>query len=93
MTRYVGLFCPDGHFNVLDTYEVEHPDAPIGLDLIMDESSVFQCEECGKAFSYEQVDVVRYCTFLPLWTLVQISRSASSYFTNAKYLSFGCGAS
>ena len=54
-TRYVGLFCPDKHFNVVGTYEVEHLYAPVLVQRIWDNQA--QCEQCGKMFSVRQSDV------------------------------------
>lgn len=54
-TRYVGLFCPDRHFNVVGTYEVEHMYAPVLVQRIWDTQA--QCEQCRKMFSFQQSDV------------------------------------
>lgn len=55
--RYAGLFCPVGHFNVQEIYEVEHADSPVGLHWTVDGQREFQCKQCGNAFSYQQSDV------------------------------------
>lgn len=58
-TRYVGVFCPDGHFNVQDTYEVEHSSAPCALHWVVDKPTHCKCraEDCGMVFRYGQGDV------------------------------------
>lgn len=56
-TRYVGVFCPEGHFNPLSSYDVEHPDAPCRSYFTLDHLTEFQCKECGRTFECEQGDV------------------------------------
>ena len=56
-TEYVGLFCPDKHFNIVGTYEVEHPYAPVLVQLIVENQAQVQCWKCGKMFSGRQNDV------------------------------------
>ena len=56
-TRYVGLFCPDKHFNIVETYEVEHPYAPVLVPLIVENQAQVQCWKCSKMFSGQKSDV------------------------------------
>ena len=58
-TRYFGVFCPDNHFNVLGTYEVEYSSSPIGTDRRVDHIEAFDCKkhDCGKTFLREQSDI------------------------------------
>jgi hypothetical protein len=58
-TRYYGVFCPDGHFNVEGTYEVEHQTSPIGVERRVDHTEEFHCKKhgCGKTFLREQSDI------------------------------------
>lgn len=55
-TRYVGLFCPDRHFNILETYEVANLNAPVQVHWVVDRAQR-RCEHCGKVFSFQQKDV------------------------------------
>lgn len=55
-TRYVGLFCPDKHFNVVDTYEVAYAHAPVQVHWVVEQDQR-RCEQCGKVFSFQQRDV------------------------------------
>jgi hypothetical protein len=56
-TRYVGLFCPNGHFNVQDTYAVEHVNAPLLLHWIVNRQTKLRCKKCARTFSSQQSDV------------------------------------
>lgn len=55
-TRYVGLFCPDRHFNIVDTYEVAYLQAPVQVHWVVDQDQR-RCEQCSKVFSFQQRDV------------------------------------
>ena len=56
-TRYVGLFCPNGHFNVQDTYEVERVNAALLLHWIVNRQAELQCKKCRSTVSCQQSDV------------------------------------
>lgn len=55
--RYYGVFCPNGHFECLGEYIIEHPEAPYGTDRLVAHATEQQCKICGKVFTYEQADV------------------------------------
>ena len=55
--RYIGLFCPDKHFNVMETYAVAHLYAPASVHWIVDGQTQCRCKQCGKIFSFRQSDV------------------------------------
>lgn len=55
--RYIGVFCPDQHFNVMERYAVAHLYAPASVHWIVDGQAQCRCKQCGKIFSFRQSDV------------------------------------
>ena len=54
---YIGLFCPDKHFNVVETYAVAHLRARALVDWVVSGQGQCRCGQCGKVFSFQQRDV------------------------------------
>lgn len=56
--RYVGLFCPVNHFNVVETYPVAHVYDRLLVDWVVSGEARCRCGQCGKVFSFRQRDIV-----------------------------------
>lgn len=54
---YIGVFCPDKHFNVVETYAVAHLRARALVDWVVSGQGQCRCGQCGKVFSFQQRDV------------------------------------
>lgn len=56
-TGYVGLFCPDKHFNVVRTYAIADLHARVFVDWVVRGQAQCRCRQCGKVFSFLQSDI------------------------------------